>query len=42
MTEKTMSLVLDDWTEDEEKQAFLCTSRANATKMFSKVIQSIF
>ena len=23
----------EDWTEEEEKQAFLCTSRANAAKM---------
>ncbi len=42
MTKKTKSLVLEDWTEDEEKQAFLCTSKNNAAKMFSKVIQSIF
>jgi hypothetical protein len=26
----------EEWTEEEEKQAFLCTSRANAAKMFSK------
>lgn len=25
-----------EWTEEEERQAFLCTSKANATKMFSK------
>ena len=25
-----------EWTEEEKKQAFLCTSRANAAKMFSK------
>ena len=24
------------WTEEEEKQAFLCTSKANAAKLFSK------
>ena len=26
----------EEWTEEEEKQAFFCTSRANAVKMFSK------
>ncbi len=26
----------EEWTEEEEKQAFLRTSRANAAKMFSK------
>ena len=26
----------EEWTEEEEKQAFLCTSRNNATKIFSK------
>ena len=26
----------EEWTEEEEKQAFFCTSRANAAKMFSK------
>ena len=26
----------EEWTEEEEKQAFLYTSKANAAKMFSK------
>lgn len=26
----------EEWTEDEERQAFLCTSRNNAAKLFSK------
>ena len=26
----------EDWSEEEEKQAFLCTSRNNAAKLFSK------
>ncbi len=25
----------EEWTEEEEKQAFLCTSRNNAARMFS-------
>lgn len=28
----------EEWTEEEEKQAFLCTSKANAAKMFSKYL----
>ncbi len=42
MTTMTINYEWDDWTEEEEKQAFLCTSKNNAAKMFSKVIQSIF
>ena len=25
----------EDWTEEEEKQAFLCTSRNNAARLFA-------
>jgi len=25
----------EEWTEEEEKQAFLCTSRNNAARLFS-------
>ena len=28
----------EDWTEEEEKEAFLCTSKANASRMFAKYL----
>lgn len=30
--------VSDDWTEDEEREAFLHTSKVNASKMFAKYL----
>lgn len=36
--EKTKENDSSEWTEEEEREAFLCTSRANAARMCAKYL----